>query len=57
MSTLAKSLTGAVISAAVVAVLIQPPVWAILLIAGMAWATLLFVMWEENQPRYKRGQK
>lgn len=54
MSTLAKTLTGALIGAAVLAATIQPPLWALALIAAMAWAILALVLWEENRPRYRR---
>lgn len=54
MSTLAKTLTGALIGAAVIAAAIEPPLWALALIAAMAWAILALVLWEENRPRYRR---
>ena len=54
MSTLAKATAGAVIGAAVLAAAIEPPLWALALIAAMALATLALVLWDENRPRYRR---
>ena len=54
MNKATMALVGAVIGAAVLAAAIEPPLWALALIAAMAWATLALVLWEEKRPRYRR---
>ena len=54
MSKATMALVGALIGAAVIAAAIEPPLWALALIAVMAWATLALVLWSENRPRYRR---
>jgi len=38
----------------VVAFFIEPPVWALLTLAALAWTTLALTIRHERAPRYKR---
>ena len=38
----------------VAAFIVEPPLWALLALAGLAWLTLLLTIRHEKAPRYRR---